>query len=109
MDYPIQIIWTCPLKKLKELPVKISINGILLFLNTVVIVTNSADHNEMPPCAAFHLCLHLFPLDSRTCMYKNDKDFIGCPISISLDVKMISTIYLYEPVQNVTRKSPDSV
>ena len=73
MDYPIHIDTNnmdLSILKLKGLPVKISINGVLLFLNIVVIVTNSADHNEMPHCAAFHLCLHLFPLDSYTCMYK---------------------------------------
>ena len=68
MDYPIHINtnnMVLSILKLMGLPVKISTNGVLLFLNSVVIVTNSADHNEMPPCAAFPLCLHLFPLDTH--------------------------------------------
>ena len=73
MDYPIHIDTNnidMSILKLKGLPVNNSINGVLLFLNIVVVVTNSADNNEMPPCVTFHLCLHLFPLDSCTCMYK---------------------------------------
>ena len=52
MDYPIHINTNnmdLSILKLKGLPVKIFINGVLLFLNIVVIVTNSADHNKMPP------------------------------------------------------------
>ena len=64
MDYPIHIdtismelsILCC-----RGLPVKIYKNDVFLSLKNVLIITNSADPDEMLPYAAFHLGLHCLP------------------------------------------------
>ena len=58
MDYPILLdTLTVELSILyfKEVPVKISINYVFQSLKLTLILANSADPDEMPPYAAFHL------------------------------------------------------
>ena len=61
MDFPIQMntIWMgLSIIYFKGSQVEISNNYVLQSLKIIFILANSADTDEMPHLAAFHLCLH---------------------------------------------------
>ena len=61
MDYPIHIVtisMECPFCILRGCQSKFLENDVFLSLKNVLIITNTADTDEMLHYAAFHLCLH---------------------------------------------------
>ena len=57
----------------KVLQVEISIKWCISVLKIVFILTNSADPDEMPPYAAFHLGLHCLPFKYWFTVIQNEK------------------------------------